>query len=97
MTARHLAARARLSERQLERLFRRHLRASPLAFYRKLRLERAEQLLTYSRLAVREVAIACGFSSLALFSRAFNAEYGRSPSAIRRSAIGGSNRAARSA
>src|SRR5437762_515946 len=66
-----------LSERQLERLFRRHLRMSPLAFYREVRLERAEQLLSYSRLSVRDVAIACGFSSLALFSRAFKSKYGR--------------------
>jgi AraC family transcriptional regulator, carnitine catabolism transcriptional activator len=86
---RAIAARTRLSERQLERLFRRHLRASPRAFYRQIRLERAEQLLTYSRLGVRDVAISCGFSSLALFSRAFKAQYGRTPSSIRRSAIGG--------
>jgi len=75
-----------LSGRQLERLFRRHLRMSPLAFYREVRLERAEQLLSYSRLSVRDVAIACGFSSLALFSRAFKAKYGRAPSLIRRPA-----------
>jgi AraC family carnitine catabolism transcriptional activator len=81
-----LARHAQISARQLERLFRQHLRASPLAFYRGIRLERAEQLLSYSKLSVRDVAIACGFSSLALFSRAFKAKYGKAPSATRRSA-----------
>jgi AraC family transcriptional regulator, carnitine catabolism transcriptional activator len=80
-----MAARTRLSGRQLERLFWRELRASPLAFYRRVRLERAEQLLAYSRLTIREVGLACGFSSLALFSRAFKAKYDRTPSSIRRS------------
>jgi transcriptional regulator GlxA family with amidase domain len=86
---RDLAACAGFSERQLERLFRRQVHASPLAFYRRIRLERAEQLLAYSRLTVREVGVASGFSSLALFSRAFKAQYGRAPSSIRRSASGG--------
>lgn len=83
---RNIAAASGISERQLERLFRRELRASPLAFYRRIRLERAEQLLAYSRLTVREIGVACGFSSLALFSRAFKAQYGRAPSSIRRPA-----------
>src|SRR5205085_6241971 len=52
-----IAGQVRLSDRQLERLFRRHLHVSPHAFYRQIRLERAEQLLTYSRLSMRDVAI----------------------------------------
>jgi AraC family carnitine catabolism transcriptional activator len=92
-----IATMADVSERQLERLFRQHLRSSPIAFYRGIRLERAENLLTYSSLSVRDVAIACGFSSLALFSRAFKARHGRTPSSIRRSANRGSLQVARSA
>jgi AraC family carnitine catabolism transcriptional activator len=75
------------SERHLERLFRRHLSVSPKTFYSQLRLERAERLLTYSRMSVRDVALACGYSSLALFSRAFKSRFGRAPSLIRRPAI----------
>lgn len=74
------------SERQLERLFRTHLQTTPCSFYRQLRLERAERLLTYSRMSVRDVAVACGFSSLALFSRVFKSKFGRAPSALRRAA-----------
>jgi AraC family transcriptional regulator, carnitine catabolism transcriptional activator len=86
-----------ISERQLERLFRRELRSPPLAFYRRLRLERAEQLLLYSRMSIREVGLATGFSSLALFSRAFKAQYGRAPSFTRRPAIAGSRQPATAA
>jgi AraC family carnitine catabolism transcriptional activator len=92
-----IAAALKLSERQLERLFRRELGSPPLAFYRRLRLERAEQLLLYSRMSVREVGLAAGFSSLALFSRAFKAQYGRAPSSIRRPASGGSRQPATAA
>ncbi|MFL5258227.1 MAG: GlxA family transcriptional regulator [Hyphomicrobiales bacterium] len=86
-----------ISERQLERLFRRELRSPPFAFYRRLRLERAEQLLLYSRMSIREVGLATGFSSLALFSRAFKAQYGRAPSFIRRPAIARSRQRATAA
>lgn len=86
LTIGDIAAGAGASERQLGRLFRRHLQVAPSAFYRQLRLERAGRLLTYSRMSVRDVAVACGFSSLALFSRTFRSRYGRPPSSLRRAA-----------
>lgn len=86
LTMRDIAEGAGTSERHLERLFRTHLSVTPKTFYSQLRLERAERLLTYSRMSVRDVALACGFSSLALFSRAFKARFGRAPSLIRRPA-----------
>jgi transcriptional regulator GlxA family with amidase domain len=86
LTLGDIAAGSGASERHLERLFQRHLRASPNTIYRQLRLDRAERLLTYSQMSVRDVAVACGFSSLALFSRAFKARFGKAPSLIRRSA-----------
>jgi transcriptional regulator GlxA family with amidase domain len=75
---------AQVSERQLERLFNKHLQATPVGFYRQLRLDRAHRLLVYSRLSVRNVALATGFSTLAEFSRAFKDRYGRPPSHARR-------------
>jgi transcriptional regulator GlxA family with amidase domain len=75
---------AQVSERQLERLFHKHLQATPVGFYRQMRLDRAQRLLVYSRLSVRNVALATGFSTLAEFSRAFKGRYGKPPSHARR-------------
>lgn len=85
LTLKDVAATAGLSDRQLERLFHRHLQTTPVGFYRQLRLDRALRLLTYSRLSVRDVALATGFSTLAEFSRAFKQKYGRPPSHARMS------------
>ena len=79
-----VAQAAQVSGRQLERLFHKHLQATPVGFYRQLRLDRAHRLLVYSRLSVRNVALATGFSTLAEFSRAFKQRYGKSPSHARR-------------
>jgi AraC family carnitine catabolism transcriptional activator len=64
------------SPRQLERRFKAALGMGPMRFYLGLRLERAERLLTYSRLSVRDVGLAAGFSSMAQFSRAYRARFG---------------------
>lgn len=79
-----LAARLRISPDKLERSFRRELRISPSGYYRRLRLKRAADLMSHSTLAVRDVAIACGFSSMSSFARAFREEYGQPPTAMRR-------------
>jgi AraC family carnitine catabolism transcriptional activator len=78
-----LAAVAGISVRQMERLFAEKLGERPMGFYLKLRLEKAERLITYSALSMREIAVACGFSSLPLFSRSFRARYGKPPSSLR--------------
>jgi AraC family carnitine catabolism transcriptional activator len=79
-----VAVAAAMSPRQLERRFRRALGMGPMRFYLGLRLERAERLLTYSRMNVRDVGLASGFSSLAQFSRAYKSRYGLAPSQHRR-------------
>jgi AraC family transcriptional regulator, carnitine catabolism transcriptional activator len=78
-----IARRAGLSLRQLDRLFRAELKSTPVGFYRQLRLERAHRLLSYSAISVRDAALASGFGTLAEFSRAFKARFGRSPSKLR--------------
>jgi AraC family transcriptional regulator, carnitine catabolism transcriptional activator len=74
-----------VSQRQMERLFVSEIGTSARSLYLHLRLERAERLLTYGDMSVREAAIACGFSSLSQFSRAFKTQYGKPPSAYRQS------------
>lgn len=72
------------SERQLERLFSRHLRTSPMRYYTELRLARAHQLVSQTNLDLNEVAIATGFSTVSTLSRQFRANYALTPSQHRR-------------
>ena len=45
---------------------------------------RAADLLAHSTLAVRDVALACGFASMSSFARAFREEHGHPPKLARR-------------
>ncbi len=74
-----LAAKAGMSTRQLERLFRRYLNRSPKRYYLETRLARARNLLMQTGLSVIEVALACGFSSPSHFSKCYRAHYGTTP------------------
>jgi len=79
-----LAARLGVSDDRLERSFSAELGISPNGYYRRLRLKRAADLLAHSTLAVRDVAIACGFASMSSFARAFREEHGHAPTEARR-------------
>lgn len=76
----NLACQVNISRRQLERLFRTHLKSSPAEYYLCLRLTRARQLLQQSSLSVTEIALACGFSSPSVFARAYRSLFGHAPS-----------------
>ncbi|RVD42603.1 MAG: GlxA family transcriptional regulator [Mesorhizobium sp.] len=80
-----LAAVLGISRRQLERLFFRELNSSPALVYRRVRLERAKQLLRTSDTPSIEVAIAAGFENASHFGRVFRTVYGQPPSVWRRS------------
>jgi AraC family transcriptional regulator len=54
-------------------------------FTNRLRLEKAARLLRYSGQSLTDIALACGFSSSATFSRAFRSGYDTSPSQFRKS------------
>ena len=79
-----LAMRLGVSSDKLERSFRSELHVSPNGYYRRLRLKRAADLLAHSTLAVRDVALACGFASMSSFARAFREEHGHPPKLARR-------------
>ena len=55
------------------------------AFTNRLRLEKAARLLRYSSRSATEIALECGFSSSATFSRAFRTAYDTSPSQFQKS------------
>ena len=78
-----IASQSGVSQRQLQRLFRRHLGMTPTQYFLKARLQRARHLLQYSTLSVTEIAIATGFASISHFTRRYSELYGRTPTAER--------------
>lgn len=68
-----------LSTRQLERLFRNHLRKAPSRYYLELRLRRARLLLTQTSMPILQVAVACGFTSASHFARCYRSVFGHAP------------------
>ena len=80
VTVRDVAAVVHLSERHAERLFREHTGASLIATLRRLRLERAAQLLLESDTStVTAIARECGYPDVRAFSTAFRRRYGQPP------------------
>jgi AraC family transcriptional regulator of adaptative response / DNA-3-methyladenine glycosylase II len=79
-----LADRLGVGDRQLRRLFKQHLGASPLAVAHTRRVLLAKQLIHDTRLPMSEVALAAGFGSVRRFNETFQKLYGRSPSSLRR-------------
>jgi len=76
---RELAGTSGLSSRQVHRLFKTHLGMSPQAYHRKLRLQRAREMLRQTELTVLEIAMASGFSSSSDFSRVYRRAFRQSP------------------
>lgn len=74
-----ICKRIRLSQRQLDRLFAQFVRKSPVLYYRDIRLDRARSLVTQTDMRLSEIAVACGFSSQAHFSRAYRERFGLAP------------------
>ncbi len=80
-----LATRLGVGERQLRRLFRRHLGASPVGVAQTRRVLLARQLIRETRLTMTEIAFAAGFGSIRRFNETFLALYGRPASDLRTS------------
>lgn len=75
-----LAGLVNVSERELERLFSRHIQQSPGRYYRAKRLQRARALLQQTDRQVVDIAMASGFGSAAHFSRAYRQFFDVAPS-----------------
>lgn len=88
-----LAARVGLGERQLRRLFDRHLGASPISVAQTRRVLFSKQLVEETRLSMSEVALASGFGSVRRFNAAFSGIYGRPPASLRSAKKHGRNTA----
>ncbi len=68
-----------LSQRQLERLFKRETGATPVGFYIDLRLDRARGMVTQTDMSMLEIGIASGFNAPGHFARAYKKRFGLSP------------------
>lgn len=71
-----------IQRRQAERLFLTEMGMTPGRFYRELRIRHAVELMRQTRMTVHEAALAAGFSSQPVFSRACQQHFGMSPRAI---------------
>src|SRR5579863_3280003 len=87
-----LAERLGVGERQMRRLFRQHLGASPIAVAQTRRILLAKQLIHETHLPMTEIAFASGFGSIRRFNETFLELFGRPPGALRR--LGGPDVAA---
>lgn len=83
ITIEQLASSVGLSRRQLERLFTEKAGISPALAFRRLRLERARQILLMTKKPIIEVALDVGFVNSSHFTKEFRRAYGRTPAEIR--------------
>ncbi|MFA0812283.1 GlxA family transcriptional regulator [Microbulbifer epialgicus] len=84
ITVTDMAERIAISERQLTRLFKRHLNSTPSHYLNQIRLNRARDLITCETLQLEQVALQVGFSNYDSFRRAFHNQFGVSPSYFNR-------------
>ena len=73
-----LARQAGLTQRGLELLFQKQLGQSPGAFFLNHRLHEARRLALDTALSAHDISLRAGFSSQAVFARAFRREFGMS-------------------
>ena len=72
-----------LGERQVRRLFGKHLGAPPVAVAQAKRLAAANVLIDEGRLPMNEVALASGFGSVRRFNELYRAVHGETPASRR--------------
>lgn len=83
-----LADRLGVGGRQLRRLFRQHLGASPVTVAQTRRVHLAKQLIHDTDLSMTEVALASGFGSIRRFNETFQRLFRRPPASLRRGGRG---------
>lgn len=83
LTVDEIATCVEISRRQLERLFCRHVNATPSRYYLELRLTRARQLLQQTNKSLTDIAVASGFVSISHFRRCFREFFDVAPGRFR--------------
>ena len=80
---RELAEDLKMSDRKLDRLFRRKLSTTPAAEMKALRLKTAASLLRTTDFTIEKIATTCGFSHAPHFVNTFRFAYGETPATWR--------------
>lgn len=78
-----LAAASGYSVHHFARLFKASTGMTPHCYIQDRRMERARRLLASTRLSIKQIADACGYSDQGHFCRVFKASFGLPPSAAR--------------
>lgn len=74
----------KISRRQLERLFKKHLNTVPSKYYLQIRMKKAREQLLNTQSSIADIGYSCGFSSGAHFSTAYRTLFGITPSEERK-------------
>lgn len=85
LTIEELASACSLSQATFLRAFRETMGSTPYRWLLQQRIEKAKQLLQFSKTPLSEIAMACGFSDQSHFTRAFVQAVGATPRLWRRS------------
>lgn len=85
LTPGEISASIGVSQRQLERLFQRHLHCTPQQKYMDLRLQHARRLLQETSLPILDISIAAGFTSQSHFTKCYREKFHRTPRSERHS------------
>jgi len=88
LTVGEIVRHVNVSRRQIERRFREQLGGTPLEEIRRVRVERAKQLLAETDLDMPQVASGAGFNDARRLSVVFKSRTGQTPSQFRRSLQG---------
>jgi transcriptional regulator GlxA family with amidase domain len=79
-----VARRLGIAIERLERAFKAELGLLPAEYYKRMKLQRARDLLEHSAMSVREIGLASGYASFSAFVRAFRNVYGKTPRQMRK-------------
>jgi AraC family transcriptional regulator of arabinose operon len=83
LSLRRISAAAGVSPPYLNKLFQKHLEATPMKYVWGYRLERSSELLQETGLSISEISFQTGFQNPFHFSRLFKAKYDMPPRQFR--------------
>lgn len=83
LSVRKIAGSAAVSESECLRCFRTVIGTPPIQFLKRLRIQKAAELLLSTDLKIADIASQCGFQDMSYFSKVFGDLYGATPSEYR--------------